>query len=58
MTELQQNLIKKAEAYADAFGSTIDYLDPDDLQYYLNNVTPDNFDKMVIDLAKAGMFED
>lgn len=54
---LQDDLLDLASAIAaEMYGCDLDRLDPDDLEFYFNQVTADNLEEMANDLASAAWF--
>jgi hypothetical protein len=55
--ELQDKLIEKAsDLCEELYACGLDRLDSDELQYYMDNVTEEEFDFWVNDLAGAAWF--
>jgi hypothetical protein len=54
MTDPTQDLIIMASQIAlEAYGCDLDRLDPEEMEWYLNRVNPQNLEDMASDLAAA-----
>ena len=54
---LQDDLYDLASAIAnEMYGCDLDRLDPEELEFYCNHLTPDNLEELANDLASAAWF--